>query len=186
MHSRRIRTSWWRPTTLKTANGLLQLRFDGRLIFALVHNEFNGHLRPRLCPSRVYSRCWENSLTLMTSLDGRAIVYPAENQKTEFHIPYRYLGDVGSPIGYFQPSNILRHDGYYYVLFTVGALPEPRGSVSDAYRVLSDAASWRAWDGQDFAIDFANPYISKIDDPRRHLCLPLKDQPPLEYGRHDT
>ena len=36
---------------------------DGRTVFALVHNEFQGNLRPALCPSRKYLSCRYNAIT---------------------------------------------------------------------------------------------------------------------------
>jgi hypothetical protein len=33
--------------------------------------------------------------------------------------------------------------------------------------------SWRAWDGYDFTIRFANPYQETIAKPEEHVCTPL-------------
>jgi hypothetical protein len=157
---------------------------DGRQILALVHNEFNGHLRPGLCPSRVYSRCWENSLTLVTSTDGgQTYTQPAAPANLVAALPYRYQGDVGFPIGYFQPSNIVELDGYYYALFrSAHYLSQEGGICLIRTKLLSDASSWRGWDGRDFTVAFADPYTSQIDDPRRHLCVTLKTALPWNMG----
>ena len=45
---------------------------DGRTIYALIHNEFQGHFRPDLCPSRNYSACWSNAITWARSPDATA------------------------------------------------------------------------------------------------------------------
>jgi hypothetical protein len=157
---------------------------DGRQIFALVHNEFNGHLRPELCPSQVYSRCWENSLTLAISTDGGqtyAQSVPPTNLVAA--LPYRYRGDVGFPIGYFQPSNIVELGGYYYALFrSAHYLSQEAGICLIRTKLLSNASSWRAWDGKEFTVAFVNPYTSQIEDPRRHLCTTLKTTLPWNMG----
>jgi hypothetical protein len=50
------------PACTRTASGWP--RRIPRTACALIHNEFQGNLRPSLCPSRQYSRCWFNALTL--------------------------------------------------------------------------------------------------------------------------
>ena len=73
---------------------------DGNQVFALVHNEFHGHLRPALCPSRDYMRCWRNTVTLVTSHDG-GLSFSHATPPWQFvaGLPYRYEGDIGHRSG---------------------------------------------------------------------------------------
>lgn len=149
---------------------------DGRVIYALVHNEFQGNLRPALCPSRQYIRCWFNALTLMISRNGgQSYEQPAPPAHLVAALPYRYVGDIGFPVGYFQPSNIVELSGYYYALIRATRyLDQPNGVCVMRTMDLADPASWRAWNGSDFSVRFIDPYTAKIDDPRQHLCSPVK------------
>jgi len=149
---------------------------DGTTIFGLVHNEYNGHLRPALCPSRQYSRCWANSLTWLVSHDrGQTYQEPPPPSHVVAVLPYRYEGDVGHPIGYFQPSNIIALDGAYYALVRATQYRDQAGGMCVMRtRDLTDPHSWRAWDGSAFVVPFADPYTEAIDDPRKHLCTPLQ------------
>jgi hypothetical protein len=153
---------------------------DGKVIYGLVHNEFNGHTRPDLCPSRNYGRCWANSITLITSKDGGETY---EERTPPAHLvaalPYEYVGDIGFPIGYFQPSNIVALDGYYYVLIRATQYrDQANGICLMRTRDLGDPSSWRAWNGFDFSVRFVNPYLEKVQDAKEHVCTPLK----AEFG----
>jgi len=45
---------------------------DGRTVFALVHEEYQGDKHPGRCPSGIYLKCWYNSITFAVSRDGGA------------------------------------------------------------------------------------------------------------------
>jgi hypothetical protein len=147
---------------------------DGRTVFALVHDEFHGNLRPALCPSRDYQRCWFNALTFAVSRDGGAsFASPPPPGHLVMALPYRYEGERGRA-GYFNPSNIVAHDGYYYALvLTVRFRDQDGGVCLIRTDRLDDPSSWRGWDGSAFAVRFADPYRERIDDPRNHVCAPV-------------
>jgi hypothetical protein len=149
---------------------------DGKAIYAIIHNEYHGHLRPTICPSRVYGRCWGNVLTLAISKDGgRSFQQPAPPSNLVAMPPFRYAGDFGRPTGYFQPSNIVEFKGFYYALFKTTQFFEQKAGVclmrTDR---LDDPRSWRGWNGSAFSVEFINPYTSKVGDAHAHVCAPLK------------
>lgn len=148
---------------------------DGQTIYALVHNEFQGHRRPALCPSKTYIRCWRNAVTLALSQDGgRSFRQPAPPAHLVATPPYPYDGDLGRHVGYFAPTNIIRRDGDYFALFSAAAYRDQDwGACLMRTERLDDPASWRAWDGKAFAVRFANPYAGEIADPSRHVCRPV-------------
>jgi hypothetical protein len=149
---------------------------DGTRIFALVHNEYQGHTHPGQCPSGEYTGCWYNAVTLAVSTDGGAsydhVPPPAHLVAS---IPYPYEPDSG-PAGIFQPSNIVRNDtdGYYYALLRVqryGA--QPQGTCVMRTTDLADPKSWRAWDGSAFNVRFIDPYLGPDVSPGGHVCQPV-------------
>ncbi|HYM33348.1 MAG TPA: hypothetical protein VEU47_18765 [Candidatus Cybelea sp.] len=148
---------------------------DGKTVFALVHNEFHGHLRPALCPSREYIRCWENTLTMVTSRDGGAtFTHEAPPWQYVAGLPYRYRGDIGHQIGYFNPSNIVQRGAFYYAFFWAEAEgAQQRGACLMRTDNLADRRAWRGWDGKDFTVVFEDPYVVTAMDPAKHTCAPV-------------
>jgi hypothetical protein len=140
-----------------------------------VHNEFQGDQRPTLCPSRDYTRCWRNSVTLAVSHDGGLSFSHADAPaQLVASLPYRYAGDIGHRSGYFNPSNIIARDGFYYAFFWAEAEgAQRRGACLMRTADLADPAAWRAWDGQGFTVHFVDPYRDPAVDPAAHVCAPV-------------
>ena len=148
---------------------------DGRTVHALIHHEYQGNTHPSpLCPSRQYGQCWENSILATVSTDGgyhfAAPVVPRDLVATA---PVRYIGEAAKkPIGYFQPSNIVAHDGYCYVLIKATAFgDQPGGPCLFRTSDLSKPRSWKGWDGHAFTVSFPDPYREPVSDPRPHCVL---------------
>ncbi|MBX9635422.1 MAG: hypothetical protein K2X44_10630, partial [Magnetospirillum sp.] len=140
---------------------------DGQTVHALVHNEFQGHRRRDLCPSGQYMGCWNNSITAAISTDGGATFRRVEGVVAA--LPYRYRGDLGRHAGYFNPSNLVRKDGFLYTLvFAVAQGAQKGGACLLRTDRPEDPSSWRAWDGKGFTVRFENPY-REDDDPARHV-----------------
>jgi hypothetical protein len=150
---------------------------DGRTVFALVHNEFQGHLRPSLCASGTYPDCWRNSLTLITSQDGGlSFSHAVPPQQLVASPPYRYSGELGRRSGYFNPSNIVFRDGFYYAFFWAEAEgAQRRGACLMRTATLADPAAWRGWDGHEFAVAFVDPYRFAPGEAARHVCAPVAE-----------
>ena len=152
---------------------------DGRKIYALVHDEYQGHMHPGRCPSGDYFKCWYNAVTLAVSTDkGRSYVdHPWP--KLVASLPYRYEPD-GGPTGMFAPSNIVRNgrDGYFYAFTWMqnGSLSR-FGTCLMRTKDLSHPASWRAWSiGKRFTTTFVDPY-GPNPNPEAHVCRPVFGDP---------
>ena len=147
---------------------------DGRTVYALIHNEHQGHKHEGQCPSGVYQKCWYNAITLGRSTDGgRTFTHAPPPQHLLAVVPYRYEPDAG-PYGLFQPSNIVRSpdDGHHYALIRAEAFGEQRrGTCVIRTRRLDQPGSWRAWDGSGFNVRFVNPY--RTDEVGGHVCRPV-------------
>ncbi len=149
---------------------------DGRTVYALLHNEYQGYRHPGRCPSGRYFKCWYNSITLAVSRNGgRTFTHARPPRHLVASIPYRYVPDTG-PAGVFTPSNIVRNpsDGLYYSLVvTQGYRAQKEGTCLIRTPDLSDARAWRAWDGSSFGIRFANPYRARSAKAAQSVCKPV-------------
>jgi hypothetical protein len=149
---------------------------DGKKVYALVHDEYQGQTHPGQCPSGEYFPCWYNAVTLAVSTDGGASyghVTPPGNLVAA--IPYPYVPDSG-PAGLFQTSNIVHNsdDGYYYALVRAQRYrAQQQGTCVMRTRDLSDPKSWRAWNGHGFDVRFVNPYLEPNQRPVDHVCNPV-------------
>lgn len=157
---------------------------DGETIVGLVHNEFQGHRRPELCPSRVYRSCWYNTITYALSRDGgKSFQAPQGAARLVAALPYPYAPDWGRRLGVSAPSNMIEHEGYVYTLVVADAAGAQKAGVcvlrSDRPQ---NPASWRAWDGRAFATRFANPYASPPAEAAAHVCQTVRGLPPATVG----
>jgi hypothetical protein len=145
---------------------------DGRIVHALIHNEFQGHRRPNLCPSGVYMQCWNNSVTEALSTDGGRNFHRVGGPVAT--LPWRYRGDLGHHAGYFNPSNMVEKDGALYALvFAVDTEAQKGGACLIRTEAIGDTRAWRAWDGSGFNVTFADPYHDDNFVPERHVCTPV-------------
>ena len=146
---------------------------DGRTIWAVIHNEFQGHSRKELCPTGRYMDCWFNALTLVVSHDsGQSFQRVAVNPLVAA-LPYRY-DEVGlGHHGYFNPSNIVGLDGSFYMFaFATRTHAQRAGNCLLRTDAIEQSGSWRGWDGKNFDISFVDPYAGLIQ-PERHVCAPV-------------
>lgn len=147
---------------------------DGKTVFALIHDEYQGNTHIGRCPSNTYLRCWYNAITLARSDDKGATFHharPAPNHLVA-EVPYRYQPDAGR-LGVFQPSNIVQKDGYYHALVTTVAHgQQEHGTCVMRTKRLDDPTSWRAWGGDAYDVSFVDPYRGKFD-AGNHVCKPV-------------
>ena len=144
---------------------------DGKTIYALVHNEYQGNLYQSGCSSS--SVCWYNAITSAVSTNsGATFTQAAAPSHLVASIPYQFAMD--GPNGYFSPSNIVRSgDGYFYAM--IRAQPkgfQQLGTCLMRTRDISDPTSWRAWNGSGFSVQFRNPYLSTLT-PSQYVCAPV-------------
>jgi hypothetical protein len=153
---------------------------DGNKVYGLIHAEYQGwQYGPGYCirPGELFEdkrKCWYNALTLTTSTDGGSrFSHATPPAHYVAGPPYRYEAGIG-PIGFFQPSNIVRgRDGWQYLLtHTEGYGVQPTGSCLLRSNRLDDPTSWRAWDGLGFNRRFRDPYVHDYP-PAEGVCAPI-------------
>jgi hypothetical protein len=147
---------------------------DGRRIYALVSNEFQGTLFVGFCTSGNYFKC------LYTSISG-AVSYDYGDDYTNLPNPlvrasaYQYFNDSG-PYGVNVPSNIVKaKDGYYYALYHAeDYLAQVPGACLMRTRNLRDTTSWRSWTGSSFSLARKNPYVVvPMERAEPYICTPV-------------
>ena len=134
---------------------------DGKTIYSLVHNEHNS--------SELAN--WYNAITLAVSNDtGRTYSHSTAPNHLVASIPYKYSAGMG-PAGVFEPSNIIHHDGYYYVLLHMESFGLQETGVSIMRtQDLTDPTSWEVWDGEGYNNSFINPYTETGFAPANHIA----------------
>lgn len=147
---------------------------DGTTVFALIHGEYQGFRHPGRCSTGRYVDCWYNAISQAVSRDGgRSFRFERHPPPLAAAVPYRYDPDARRHIGFFNPTNIVRHDGAWFtVVATSGVGAQPYGNCLLRTTRLEDPAAWRGWDGTGFNVAFANPYAAKLR-PEAHVCQPI-------------
>ena len=159
---------------------------NGTNVYAIIHAEYQGwEYGPGYCirPGELFvdkMKCWYNALTLATSTNGGAS-FSHTTPPTHYLAgpPYQYAAGIG-PIGFFQPSNIVRgKDGYFYIMVhTEDYGVQPLGSCLLRSNRLDDPRSWRVWDGTGFNRRSRDPYLYAYP-PEEGVCAPVS---PLHIG----
>lgn len=147
---------------------------DGRTIFAAVHNEFQGHRRPALCPSGRYMDCWYNAVTAAVSHDeGASFSRFAPGSDLIAALPYRYDEVTGHHVGYFNPSNMVLDNGMLFMMvFATEVRTQRPGNCLLRTDRVSDPTAWRAWNGKGFETAFVDPYTTSPAGDA-HVCAPV-------------
>jgi hypothetical protein len=144
---------------------------DGVTLYAVVHDEFQGHRHPGLCPSGRYMDCWYNALTLAVSRDGGRTFTRLPGVVAA--LPYRYDEVTGAHRGYFNPSNIVTLDGHQFMMaFATQARAQAPGNCLLRTDRVDEPGAWRGWDGAGFEVAFINPYHDH-EEPAKHVCAPV-------------
>ena len=154
---------------------------DGRRVVALLHTEFEAWTHPGMCaatnadwPNR--ANCWWNVVTMAISENGGYdFLDPEPPHNLVASVPYPYdVNNTSGAFGYDSPTNILKVGAYYYAMIEDWPhRAQKYGACLIRTTNLFDNKSWRAWDGNDFTIRFANPYVEKIKSPEEHVCTPV-------------
>jgi hypothetical protein len=135
---------------------------DGKTIWALVHDEYQGNRHRGRCPSGSYYMCWYNAITLARSVDGgRSYRHARPPRHLVAAAPHRYRSG-GGPVGVFAPSNIVSgSDGSHYALARFREPGGERGACLLRTPRVQRPGRWRAWTGDGFDGVFTDPYRSK-------------------------
>ncbi len=128
-----------------------------------------------ICASGDSSVCTLISLTQATSTDGGATFTQADPPALIAAPAYAYDPEWFRAV--WQPSNIVLNpaDGYYYALVqrddhNFATSVHEQGTCVMRTTDPADAASWRAWDGTAFAMQFVDPFTTSPADAAAQEC----------------
>ena len=141
---------------------------DGLTVHALIHDEY--------VPCGNWNNCWYNGITYSSSSDGgQTYTHTTAPSNLVAASPYQSpYPTVHTPFGIFGGSNIIKKDGYYYVLVHLEAhLLQDWGTGVIRTNNLSDPTSWRGWDGTDYTVSFVNPYTATGYNPADKVLAPV-------------
>src|SRR5690606_41417995 len=116
---------------------------DGRTVYALAHTELRGERTPGQCPAGKYSACLLNTVTGLVSRDGGRSFRPEGEggPPVVATLPYDFPTDRKARVGYANPTNIIKRDGWYYAfIFADGYRAPQRGACLIRTKSLGDAA----------------------------------------------
>jgi len=146
---------------------------DGRTVYALGHNEYQGHSHSGKCKSNSYSDCWYNSVVLLRSTDGGALFSRISNMKPVANAAFTYEALQGAPRGFFEPTNVIKNGDYHYtIIFTTGGNGQERGNCLFRARSFGNDKEWEYWTTDGFYPSRSNPYENASG--KRPSCKPLK------------
>ena len=173
---------------------------DGHL-YAIGYVEFTGWsiwgYNTTECPSENYNaiafECWMSSAILVKSTDGGLTWDKAGDHPSEYVVatsPYKYREQNNSERhGAFPPNTEIGSDmyglkkvgNYFYIHVEFWGEGFKIGSIARTSDI-TDASSWRYYDGEDFTIPNVNPYFDNVTDPASHLPPPIDNYYPLNFN----
>lgn len=155
---------------------------DGKTVAALGHNEYHGEKHPGHCASGEHSECWYNAVVLLRSDDGgRTFSKIPGSQIAAAKFNYQTYQASESlhdrPRGFFEPTNIVEHQGYYYTLiFTSGGQDQAAGTCVFRTRELLKPTAWEYWVGDGFSSSRGNRPCKPIVGQRGRFGSLVKDR----------
>lgn len=146
---------------------------DGVTVHGIVHNEYHGNVSAD-CD---IADCLYTSLTYAVSSDsGRTFSHPNAPDHVVVAVD---TATAGNRLGVIEPTNIIKHEGYYYFIAEASGYAGALERYPYLFRShdLSDPDAWRGWDGTDFTVVLGNPYL---ENPDYSTMVPLGKNTPWE------
>jgi hypothetical protein len=149
---------------------------DGRVVYALGHNEYQAERFPGKCVFKTDAECLYVSLVLLRSDDGGR-TFRRLDQGHPLPVaapPFANRQFQGRRRGYSNPTNVLYWNGYYYVFATESGIDQSHdGTCLLRTAVLGNPAAWTYFDGSGFVSSAVNPYATAAADRTR--CAPIEN-----------
>ena len=152
---------------------------DGVNIHALISMDYHPERYNLPCfNEKKAGDCWYSTIVAAQSHDK------GENFSIPAKLPQRFVSGSAlsfdprrvAVVGSLVPSNILKVQSFYYVLFSVaGYGDQVAGECIMRTMSLDDARSWRSWDGTGFNVEFLPPAANRAVQKPNNVCTTLKD-----------
>jgi hypothetical protein len=132
---------------------------DGNTINALIHNEYHADHFANSCIYAEPMKCWYTTILAARSTDGGQTFTETSPPTVVAAVPFPQDFQQGRHRGFFNPSNILFHQGYYYMATnTTGGLTQMPGLCLFRTVSVKDPKSWRGYDGAGYSSTPIDPY----------------------------
>ena len=156
---------------------------DGKRVVSIVHHEYHAE-QHKACAHATYMACWYNTLLSFSSKDGAAS-FAMDKPAVVAAAPFRQDVGQGRHRGFFSPSNIVADGAFkYFFASTTGWQGQPYGVCLFRSADPIDSASWRAWDGKEFSIRYADPYSGETAPARPCAIIEPFLYPVSTFIRH--
>ena len=151
---------------------------DGRTVYALVHDEYQGDKHPGRCPSGEYLKCWYNAITLARSTDGgRTFTHARRRRATSSRASRTGTSPTPAPTACSSraTSSAGREDGYYYALIRAAGVPARSGSGTCVMRTatLGPTRLLARVGRQRVRRQVRRPVPERERDAGDHVCAPV-------------
>ena len=168
---------------------------DGNL-YAVAYLEFLGwevwDYNTIECPNTnvgtLADECWMSAAILVKSTDGGLTWDKAGENPAEYVVstsPYKYREqDNTSRHGAFMSGDVFKVGEYYYLKIEFWGEDFKISSIART-NDISDASSWKYYDGDTFSIDNINPYAISVSDPSSYLPPPIENFHPLNFNANN-
>ena len=168
---------------------------DGNL-YAVAYLEFLGwevwDYNTIECPNTnvgtLADECWMSAAILVKSTDGGLTWDKAGENPAEYVVstsPYKYREqDNTSRHGAFISGDVFKVGEYYYLKIEFWGEDFKINSIART-NDISDASSWKYYDGDTFSIDNINPYAISVSDPSSYLPPPIENFHPLNFNANN-
>ena len=145
---------------------------DGKLITALIHNEYHADHFPNTCLYADSMKCWYTTILEAHSSNGGHTFLKSSPPAIVAAVPFRQDFQQGRHRGFFNPSNIIFHRGFYYMMTdTTGGVTQRPGLCLFRTKTVEDAQSWRGYDGTGYNSVAIDPYRENTNN--YVPCMPV-------------
>jgi len=132
---------------------------DGKTVTALIHNEYHADHFPSACIFKESMKCWYTTIVSAKSIDGGQSFAETSPPAVIASAPFPQDFQQGRHRGFFNPSNIILHQGYYYMASnTTGGMNQKPGLCLFRTATVNDPSSWRGYDGVGYTSVALDPY----------------------------
>jgi hypothetical protein len=148
---------------------------DGKEVWALGHNEYQAENFQGKCAFTSYTECCYNTIVLLTSRNGGKGFARADAVRPMpiAAPPFKNDFDQGHSRGYYDPSNIIFFNGYYYVLIAQRGMGENRYVGRCLFRTTDPSRidAWQFMTGGKYISSARSAYL---DEQQHTLCDPVE------------
>ena len=126
---------------------------DGQTIYGFAGQDLSPVNEARGCVDQGNGNCWLNDITGVVSRDmGQTFSFTSPTNGDVAALSHTLSNAMPTLLGYFTSSNILKKDGYYYMLVPANHYQTDERECLMRTNNLADPTSWRAYDGSGFTV----------------------------------